>query len=285
MMRLSSFLYINWFKIFVYFAVGIVLIGITALITMFIVFVLPIITRGDLEGIFSLSWQPNEGHFGILPMIGGSFFLVIFALLVACPLALGLTIWMLKINRRYLARGVSWLIRFMIAIPTVVYGFVSVFLLVPLVREGVGGTGFCLFSAGVILALLITPTITLVFETGITSSLEKLCPGGLALGFSRLELFYFFVLPKAKKKFVVAAMIGFGRAIGDTLISLMLSGNAPQFPQGIFESIRTLTAHIALISANEVGGVAYDSLFLSGILLLSINALVSITLRHVAKVS
>lgn len=285
MMCLSSFLYINWFKIFVYFAVGIVLIGITALITMFTVFVLPIITRGDLEGIFSLSWQPNEGNFGILPMIGGSFFLVIFALLVACPLALGLTVWVLKINKRYLARAVSWLIRFMIAIPTVVYGFVSVFLLVPLVREGVGGTGFCLFSAGVILALLITPTITLVFETGITSSLEKLCPGGLALGFSRLELFYFFVLPKAKKNFVVAAMIGFGRAIGDTLISLMLSGNAPQFPQGIFESIRTLTAHIALISANEVGGVAYDSLFLSGILLLSINALVSITLRHVAKVS
>lgn len=275
----------SWLKVSIYFAVSIVLTGILVLIAMLIALSLPIISNTNLEKIISLTWQPNEGYFGILPMLGGSFFLAIFALCLAWPLALGLNIWMLKVDKRFLVRVVAYFIKLMTAIPTVVYGFVAVFLLVPLVREGAGGTGFCLFSAGVILALLILPTITLVFESGLSTSLEKLCPGGIALGFSRLELFYFFVLPKSKKIFVVAAMIGFGRAIGDTLISLMLSGNSPQFPQNIFESIRTLTAHIALISANEMSGMAYDSLFLSGILLLIINATVSILVRHIIKLS
>lgn len=279
------FLSMSWLKVSIYFSVSIVLTGILVLIVMLIALALPIISNTNLEKIISLTWQPNEGYFGILPMLGGSFFLAIFALSLAWPLALGLNIWMLKVDKRFSVRIVAYFIKLMTAIPTVVYGFIAVFLLVPLVREGAGGTGFCLFSAGVILALLILPTITLVFEAGLATSLEKLCPEGIALGFSRLELFYFFVLPKSKKIFVVAAMIGFGRAIGDTLISLMLSGNSPQFPQNIFESIRTLTAHIALISANEMSGMAYDSLFLSGILLLIINATVSILVRHIIKLS
>lgn len=275
----------SWLKVSIYFAVSIVLTSILVLISILIALALPIISNTNLEKIISLTWQPNEGHFGILPMLGGSFFLAIFALSLAWPLAMGLNIWMLKVDKRFLVKVVAYFIKLMTAIPTVVYGFVAVFLLVPLVREGAGGTGFCLFSAGVILALLILPTITLVFESGLATSLEKLRLEGIALGFSKLELFYFFVLPKSKKIFLVAAMIGFGRAIGDTLISLMLSGNSPQLPQNIFESIRTLTAHIALISANEMSGMAYDSLFLSGILLLIINATVSILVRHIIKLS
>lgn len=271
---------INYLKLLVYIAVTITIIGVMLLFIMIISFTLPVVIKGNIDGIFSLYWQPQKGDFGIFPMIGGSFLLSLSALALGWPLSLGLTIWMLGSNKGLVGNTVYAVIRIMTAIPTVVYGFTAIFLLVPLVREYFGGTGYSWLSAGVILGLLITPTMTLVFESGLSFHLQKMLPEGLASGFTRLELFSFFVLPNAQKSFISAAVIGFGRAIGDTLISLMLAGNAPQIPTHLTDSLRTLTAHIALVSANEVGGGAYDSVLLAGFLLLFMNILVSGSLRY-----
>ena len=132
------------------------------------------------------------------------------------------------------------------------------------------------------LSLLALPTMVLILEAGLRPRLDRLCPGGLAVGLTRFELLWFFVIPQAKTTLLAAAVLGFGRIVGDTLLPLMLAGNAPQVPDRISEGVRTLAAHMALVTANEVGGAAYDSLFAAGALLLCINAAASLLLRRLA---
>jgi len=168
----------------------------------------------------------------------------------------------------------------MTAIPTVVYGFVAIFLLTPLIRQALGGTGLCWLTAALMLTVLILPTMILVMVSTLQTRLEQLGAGALAIGFNKLELIWFFVLPQAKTSLLAATALGFGRAIGDTLLPLMLAGNATHVPLHLTDSLRSLSAHMALVTANEVGGYAYSSLFAAGFLLLLINALLSLVARR-----
>ena len=257
--------------------------GILLMFAMIVVAALRVLLEVGAPSPWEWQWQPYEGHFGILPMLAGSTILAAFALCLGWPIALALVAWRLCEQNRLLAHIASFcgaVIRFMSAVPTVIYGFAAVFLLTPLARSIFGGSGFCLFSAGIMLVFLILPSIFLVLETALAPRLATLCPFGLALGFSRLELFRYFVLPRSGNALVAAALLGFGRALGDTLIPLMLAGNAPAAPEGLASGIRTLTAHMAMVTANEVGGAAYNSLFLAGMILLLTNAGASLILRR-----
>ena len=264
-------------------ALGFSLGGMALLALMLGAFALPTLAPSAEQagGPFTWVWAPAQGAFGILPMLAGSCLLGLFALLTGWPLALGVVCWLLGEGPfpvlHALVRG---LVRFMTAIPTVVYGFAAVFLLTPLVRQGLGGSGFSWLSAGVMLALLALPTMVLVLEAGLRPRLEALELQGAALGFTRPALLVLLVLPEARNTLVSAAVLGFGRAVGDTLLPLMLAGNAPQIPVGLESGLRSLTAHMALVTANEVGGAAYNSLFMAGLLLLGINAVVSLALRR-----
>lgn len=263
-------------------AATLALTGICLLFFMILAFALPVFVHDGAGGPFSWHWQPYQGRFGILPMLAGSLLLAGSALLAAWPLALGLCFFLLSSERRRFAGMVRGVVRFMTAVPTVVYGFAAVFLLTPSVRAAFGGSGLCWLTAGFMLTILILPTMTFVLDAGLAPRLERLCPEGLACGFSRFDLLWFFVLPQARKNMFSAAMLGFGRAVGDTLIPLMLAGNAPQVPEHAAQSLRTLTAHMALVTSNEVGGAAYGSLFAAGALLLAINAGVSLFARRLA---
>ena len=235
---------------------------------------------------FGWVWQPYQGAFGILPMCLGSLALASFALILGWPLSLFVCGFLLteeSPSLRPFRKASSVLVRFMTTIPTVVYGFAAVFLLTPLIRRAFGGSGMCLLAAGLILTLEILPTMVLVMQAGLSPRLSRLCPWGQALGFSKLGLFRLFVLPRSRRTLAAAAVLGFGRAAGDTLIPLMLAGNAVQVPQGLLSSIRTLTANMALVTSNEVGGAAYGSLFCAGLILLVVNAGASITLHALEK--
>lgn len=255
-------------------------VGIGLLISMIVVFALPAFTRPGTGGVFTWSWSPYGGEYGILPMLVGSLLLAVSALLLAWPVAFLVCVHVLSRPGKAFSTAIQALVRLMTAVPTVVYGFAALFLLTPLVRGGLGGSGLCWLSAALMLALLVLPTMVLVLEAGLRPRLERLCPGGLAMGFDRLDLIWFFVLPDARKTITASLLLGFGRAAGDTLLPLMLAGNAPQVPQALGESLRTLTAHMALVTANEVGGAAYNSLFAAGALLLGVNMAVSLVLRR-----
>jgi phosphate transport system permease protein len=275
-------------------ATALTFIGVGLIFVMIVAFALPVFSVNQANsdiGLFSWHWQPARGQFGILPMIVGSILLTITAVSLAWLLALGLTGWLLTqsgVNRSPLLRPlypvVAGLIRFMTAVPTVVYGFVAIFLLVPLIRQIMGGgSGLSWLSATLILTLLLLPTMVLVMEAGLRPRLEKISLTAASLGFNRMQTLCYFVLPHGQRCLLTALVLGFGRGIGDTLIALMLSGNWPEIPGGLTDGLRTLTAHMALVTANEVGGMAYNSLFAAGAILLLINACVSLLLRRLAS--
>lgn len=268
--------------------------GIGLIFLMVFAFAVPVLaphSGTDGSGLFYWLWSPSKGQFGILPMIAGSVLLSLSAVALSWPLAIGLCGWLLNatapnasVFTRLLTRLIAGLIRFMTAVPTVVYGFVAIFLLTPLVRGAVGGgSGLNWLSACLILSLLLLPTMVLVMDTGLRPRMEKLHLSASALGFNRLQTLLYFVFSQGRRCLLTALILGFGRGIGDTLISLMLSGNWPQLPIFPTDSLRTLTAHMALVTANEVGGTAYNSLFAAGAVLLLINGCVSLALRRLER--
>jgi phosphate transport system permease protein len=253
---------------------------ILALCAFLLYFSLPLLSSGRLAQLGSLHWRPYANQFGLIPMIVGSLALSLSALGIAYPLGIGICLFIHGLGPAQLARPLRLLIQAMTGIPTVVYGFVAAMLLVPLLREHVSsGSGFSLLAAALTLSLLILPTIVLLID----SQLQQIVPAqrltATALGISRAQELTNISLPAAKTGLAGAAILGFGRALGDTLIALMVAGNAAQLPDSAFTSIRSLTAHIALVVATDSQSTAYNSLFAAGLLLFLSSAAVSLFLR------
>ncbi len=255
-------------------------VAIAAILMLLACFCLPLLTSQELVRVFSRQWQPFGGHFGILPMCAGSLALATLSLVVALPLALGICTLAHLLGRGFFVRLLLTLIHFMTSIPTVIYGFVSVFLLVPRLRDWfAAGTGFTLLAAVLTLSLLILPTITLILQTRLAQLDPNLRLAAEAMGFSRVQQMRCVLLPAASRGLIIAAILGLGRALGDTLISLMVAGNAAQFPESLFSSMRTLTAHIGLVLATDSQSMAYQSVFAAGLLLFLLTGTMSLFIR------
>ncbi len=243
-------------------------------------FAVPVFLHEDVGRVLTWQWQPTEGLYGILPMVCASILLALSALVLAWPWAIGIACYVQWQKQRQRATVVTALVRFMTTIPTVVYGFTSIFVLVPFMRGMVGGSGLSWCTAMLILALLILPTMVLMLQTAIQQTAHSLDLSMTAMGFSSMQTLLCVVLPACKGWILSAGLLAFGRALGDTLIALMLSGNAPLLPESLFSSIRTLSAHMTLVTAMEAGGIAYNSLFMAAAWLLIISLVSSLVLRH-----
>jgi phosphate transport system permease protein len=258
--------------------------AVAAIFGFLFLFALPVFTGGQGLSILSGVWNPGRGQFGILPMLAASLCVALSALALGWPLALGLCCGIRGFLPRPVGRLLLMLLRGMTAFPTVVYGFAAIFLLVPIMREGLGrGSGLSWATAGLVLSLVILPTMALVMDAGMRQTERRLRLTGAALGFTREQTLTHLVLPACRKNLLAAAALGFGRAIGDTLIPLMLAGNAPQWPSAAWDSIRTLTAHIGLVLATDSNSAAYGSVFVAGCLLLLVNVTVQLCLRSLLR--
>ncbi|MHC1700754.1 MAG: PstC family ABC transporter permease [Humidesulfovibrio sp.] len=248
-------------------------------------FSLPLFTEHQLGAVLSWHWRPTSGEFGILPMLVGSLLLASSAMLLAFPLGLGLCCFVHGLGPTWasvdLGRPLMGLVRLMTSVPTVVYGLVSVFLLVPLIRDGFSGSGFSWLAAVLTLAVLVLPTIVLVIDSQLRLAGPELRLTAAALGLTRAQELLHLALPLSARGLKAAAVLGFGRAIGDTLLPLMLAGNAPQVPHGPLEPLRTLTAHIALVVATDSQSAAYNSLFACGLILFLVTLAVNLGLRRI----
>ena len=242
-------------------------------------FALPVFRADTLASLLSWHWQPFRGQFGILPMLAGSLVLSFSAMLLAYPLALGICCFAHGSGPALATRPLLVVIRFMTSVPTVVYGLVSVFLLVPLVREGFSGSGFSWLAASLTLSLLVIPTIVLLIDTRFRQAQAMIGVTAAALGVSALQQLTRLTLPFSRSGLGIAAVLGFGRAIGDTLIPLMLAGNAARLPHSLFDPLRTLTSHIALVVATDSQSLVYGSLFACGVMLFLISLGVNLALR------
>ncbi|WP_232321899.1 PstC family ABC transporter permease [Photobacterium jeanii] len=242
-------------------------------------FALPVFFNTEAP-VLTLLWQPEQGHYGILTMITSSGLIGLLALIIAFPIAIGISGFCLLERYHKPAAWIRSLIRLMAGIPTVVYGIAAVFLLVPLLRETFrSGSGFCLLAATLIVVVLILPVMVMMLDTHCRPLAKQIHLASVATGFTESQTLVYLIFPHAQKAMVSAMLLGFSRAIGDTLLPLMLAGNAPQLTSSVFDSVRTLTAHIGLVLATENGSAEYNSLFAAGFILLAMSVAVTLLIR------
>lgn len=190
------------------------------------------------------TWRPSNEIFGILPMIMGSIYVTIGAMIIGVPIGILTAAFMAKFCPPGLYKVLKPCINLMAGIPSVVYGFFGLCVIVPIIREIFGGDGNSMLAASFLLGIMILPTIIGVSETAIRAVPEKYYQGALALGATHERSVFLIVLPAAKSGILAGVILGVGRAIGETMAVIMVAGNQPRMPKGIFAGVRTLTANI-----------------------------------------
>jgi phosphate transport system permease protein len=245
----------------------------------------PLLSSGQFFTLLTQEWLPSQKIYGIYPMLVGSFAIAFLALCLSLPISLGTAFIAATLAPQRLRKVVVIMVRFMAGIPTVIYGFVAVFMLVPFMREQLTrGSGFTILTASMVLALLIAPTMIVFFVNGLGNVEKSYCLAVDALGARPVQKLLYLQLPQAWPTIIAGIIMGFGRAMGDTLISLMLAGNSVAVPHGVVDSGRTLTAHIALVIAADFASMEFKSIFACGLVLYAFSVIVVILLRHVTTV-
>ena len=191
-------------------------------------------------------WRPSSNEFGILPMIVGSLYVTLGALVIGVPIGIFTAVFMAKFCPPVLYKLLKSAINLMAGIPSVVYGFFGLVVLVPFVRNYIGGYGMGVLTASILLGIMILPTIVSVSESAIRAVPNHYYEGGLALGASHERSIFFVVLPVAKRGILASVILGLGRAVGETMAVIMVAGNQAILPSSLTSGVRTLTTNIVL---------------------------------------
>jgi phosphate transport system permease protein len=242
---------------------------------------LPALGQVPLAGLFGPRWYPIESHFGLLPLIGGSLLVTIGATLIAMPLGLGTAVFIAEVAPRWAREILKPLVEVLAGLPSVVLGFLGFLVLAPALRLGMGlPTGLTAFAGSLLLAAMAIPTLVSVAEDALDSVPRSYRDAALALGATRWQTIWRVTLPAARAGVLTAVMLAIGRAIGETMTVMMVTGNAARIPSGLldlFRPVRTLTATIAA----EMGEVAngsthYHVLFTIGLLLFLFSLVINV---------
>jgi phosphate transport system permease protein len=204
---------------------------------------------GPLRFLAGTDWKPTQGLFGIAPMILGSLYVTAGAILIGVPLGLLTAIFMSSFCGKRLHRLASPAISLLAGIPSVVYGFFGLVVMVPAVRllfGSSGGSGKSMLTASILLGIMILPTIVSVSESAIRAVPEIYYEGAIALGATHERAVFFTVLPAAKSGVMAAVILGVGRSIGETMAVIMVAGNQPVMPGSPINGLRTMTANIVI---------------------------------------
>lgn len=262
--------------------------GISAIIFVVLIFVFliqagaPAFLEVPLGDLLTTRWYPIEDHYGLVPLILGSLLVTVGAAVMALPLGLGTAIFIAEIAPRWAREILKPFVEVLAGIPSVVLGFVGMLMLAPVVRQMVGApTGLTALTGSLLLALMSLPTIVSVSEDALDAVPKTYRDGALALGITHWQTIRWVVVPAARSGILTAMMLGIGRAIGETMAVMMVTGNAPRVPTSpvdLFMPVRTMTATIAA----EMGEVAqgsthYHVLFAVGIVLFMITFAVNLT--------
>lgn len=201
---------------------------------------------GPLQFLLGEKWKPGNDIYGILPMILGSIYVTAGAILVGVPIGVLTAVFMSKFCPKKLYKIIKPAIDLLAGIPSVVYGFFGMVVLVPVMSTLFGGSGKSMATASVLLGIMILPTIIGVSESAINAVPGSYYEGALALGATHERSVFFTTLPAAKSGIMAGVILGVGRAIGETMAVIMVAGNQARMPKGIFQGIRTMTANIVL---------------------------------------
>jgi phosphate transport system permease protein len=231
--------------------------------------------------LFSERWYPTFGLFGALPLILGSLLVMVVAVLIALPLGVATAVFIREVAPGWAREILKPLIEVLAGIPSVVLGFFGMTVLAPLVRQLLGvPTGLTAFTGALILAYMSLPTIISVAEDALDAVPRSYRDAGLAMGATRWQTTWRVVVPAGRSGIVMAGMLGMGRAIGETMAVMMVTGNAARMPvdlAALFRPVRTMTATVAA-EMGEVarGSVHYHALFGIGIVLFLLTFLINL---------
>ncbi len=241
---------------------------------------LPAFWQTSLGNLFGQRWYPNEQLFGTLPLILGSVLVTAGAVILALPLGLATAVFVRELAPDWMREILKPVIEVLAGIPSVVLGFLGMVAVAPLVREALHvPTGLTAFAGSLMLGYMALPTVISVAEDAIDAVPQSYRDGALAMGATHWQTIWRVVLPAGRSGVIIAVMLGVGRAIGETMAVMMVTGNAARMPQewnALFLPVRTMTATIAA----EMGEVArgsthYHVLFAVGILLFVVTFIIN----------
>jgi len=211
-------------------------------------------------------WNPSNNLFGILPMITATLLSSAGALMISVVIGVLTAVYLAELASAAVARWLRFAIELLAGIPSVVFGFFGLIIIVPFIDRMAGGGGNSLLAAIIILSMMILPTIVSISEVSLRAVPREYKEGSLALGATRIQTIFRVLLPAAGSGVAAAVMLGLGRAIGETMAVILVSGNSPIMPGSIFDRARTMTANIAL-EMGYASGLQQEALFATGVVL------------------
>lgn len=238
--------------------------------------------------LFGTDWSPSDKPpaFGILPMIIGSLYVTAGAVIIGVPIGILTAVFMARMCPDKLYKFLKPATELLAGIPSVVYGFFGLVVVVPLIKDIFGGSGTSILAASILLGIMILPTIIGVSEAALRAVPGNYYEGALALGASHERAVFLAEMPAAKSGILAGVILGIGRAIGETMAVVMVAGNAAVIPDGVLDGVRTLTSNI-VIEMGYAAGLHREALIATGVVLfafiLLINIGFSILKRRVAR--
>jgi phosphate ABC transporter permease protein PstC len=233
--------------------------------------------------LFAKHWDPQSHQFGILSMVVASLWVTAGAMAVGAPLGVAGAVFLVEFVPRSVMRVVKPTIELLAGIPSVVYGFIGVMVLAPFIRSRFGGSGLSLLAASLILGIMILPTVISISIDSISAVPNSYREGSFALGATRWQTVRMVVLKAARSGIIASIILGMGRAIGETMAVIMVAGNSVKIPHSALDSVRTLTANIAL-EMGYASGLHRQALFATGVVLFIIimilNSVASVAVKR-----
>lgn len=255
-----------------------------ALVAMICIFLfangLPTIGKiGVTDFILGEKWRPNNDIYGILPMILGSIYVTIGAILTGVPIGLFTAIFMARFCPPFFYRFLKPSVELLAGIPSVIYGFFGLVIMVPFIRDNFGGTGSSMLTASLLLGMMILPTIISVAEAALRAVPNIYYEGALALGAGHVRSVFFTIVPAAKSGIMAGIILGIGRAIGETMAVIMVAGNQARMPQGLLEGVRTMTTNI-VIEMGYAADLHRDALIATAVVLFIFILIINLTFSY-----
>ena len=235
---------------------------------------------GIADFLFGTKWKPGNDLYGIFPMILGSFYVTAGAVILGVPVGLMTAVFLSKFCPEWLHKILKPAIDLLAGIPSVVYGFFGLMVIVPAVRNVFGGNGSSILTASILLGMMILPTIISVSESALNAVPQSFYEGSRALGATHERSVFKTMLPAAKSGIMAGIILGIGRAIGETMAVIMVAGNQARIPDSILKGIRTLTANI-VIEMGYATDLHREALIATGVVLFVFILLINLTFNLV----
>lgn len=220
---------------------------------------------GFADFLLGREWRPGNDIYGIFPMIIGSIYVTAGAIIIGVPIGLLTAVFLAKYCPANIYKVIKPGVELLAGIPSVVYGFFGMVVIVPFIRNNFGG-GNSILAASILLGMMILPTIISQSEASIRAVPESYYEGSLALGATHERSVFCAILPAAKSGILAGVILGVGRAIGETMAVIMVAGNQARMPESIFEGVRTMTANI-VIEMGYAEGLHREALIATGVVL------------------